>query len=171
MQYIYFFCKSICDSSALYLFRYSLTGTSDFIIDGNTGLIKTNVIFSGRLGQILIFSVTASDLSSVSPKSTSEMIFVSLLDFQFLVQIVVDQTIDKTQLCLSNLISKLVEITSFQVSYTPVVWMIPIEIFVMWPYSLRLLPHMLSLVESINFEFLMDCFTEIPTIQYMLAKH
>lgn len=103
-------------------FSYSLTGTSDFIIDDKTGLIKTNVIFSGRLGSILIFSVTASDQSSVSPKSSLETVYVSVLDFQFLVQIVVDQTIDKTQLCLSQLVSKLVEITNFQVTFSVAVW-------------------------------------------------
>ncbi|KAI6657138.1 hypothetical protein LOD99_15924 [Oopsacas minuta] len=99
----------------IYYFSYSLTGTSDFTIDDSSGLLRTNVIFSGRVGQLLKFSVSASDQAEADSKTSSETVFVSVIDNQYLIQIVVDQTIENTRLCLDQLVNKLILLTNYQV--------------------------------------------------------
>ena len=99
-----------------FIIRYSISGTSDFFINEISGVLQTNVIFSGRVGQILSFLATASDQAVTNQRSSSVTIFISIIDNQYLIQIVMDLSVEKTQICLNQLLSKLAEITGYQVN-------------------------------------------------------
>ena len=94
---------------------YSLSGT-DFTIDNTTGTLRTNAIFSGRVGDVISVVVTASDQEVATRRSATETVIISIVDNDYLLVIVVDDTVEKTQLCIDELVAKLIEITSFQVT-------------------------------------------------------
>ena len=97
------------------LHRYSISSEENFKIDSITGLLSTNAIFTARAGEITSFVVTASDQDTLASRSTVENFLISIVDNNYLLLIVVDDTVAKTLLCLDALVAKLVEITSFQV--------------------------------------------------------
>ena len=94
---------------------YSLSGT-DFTIDNTTGILRTNAIFSERVGDVISVVVTASDQEVATSRSVNEIVVISIVNNDYLLLIVVDDTVEKTLLCLDELIAKLIEITSFQVT-------------------------------------------------------
>ena len=94
--------------------RYLLGSEDNFKIDSITGVLRTNAIFTERAGEVTSIDVTASD-QDVASRSSAQNFVVSIIDNNYLLLIVVDDTVTKTLLCLDQLVAKLVEITSFQV--------------------------------------------------------
>ncbi|KAI6657178.1 protocadherin Fat 4-like [Oopsacas minuta] len=94
--------------------RYSLSVT-DITIDNLSGTLRTAAIFTERAGEVISGTVTASDQEVATSRSTTEDVVISIIDNDYLLLIVVEDTVEKTLLCIDELVAKLIEITSFQI--------------------------------------------------------
>ena len=113
-----------------FCFSYSLPASQEFTIESSTGVLRTNVLFTERAGNVISFDVTATDKAENRSRSTSVNTYVSVLNNDYILRIIVEDTVEVTQLCRNELMSKLVEITSYQVFIIVIIHCIMEEIHI-----------------------------------------